>query len=267
MQLNTQHQLVTVVIGRIHPETTEWPILEDFFRKITTKHRGTIVHFVDAIFIVCFKGPSKALHYGLSMRESIQKNGATVALGIHIRECDSSSCVSDQTIDIVKTMLDQIQLNQILITDPVRQLLPRKRFSYQVCKSVFESASEELLSLFSAELLPEISSINEEMTGISFLDKIIHIIYLNSSEKFSLQHICKEIGVSERQLQRKLKELTKKSPSQFVTSIRLKIAKNMLLSNEVKVTDVAYKTGFNNPSYFTKCFKKEFGITPSELAV
>jgi AraC-like DNA-binding protein len=66
-------------------------------------------------------------------------------------------------------------------------------------------------------------------------------------------------------LQRKLKAITNKAPNQLISSVRLHRAKELLLEQNDNIAEIAFKTGFSNPSYFSKCFKKEFGISPSEL--
>ncbi|NOX86827.1 MAG: helix-turn-helix transcriptional regulator [Chlorobi bacterium] len=66
-------------------------------------------------------------------------------------------------------------------------------------------------------------------------------------------------------MHRKIKALTGQSPGQFVRSIRLKNAAEYLKRDDVNITETAYEFGFNNMSYFTKCFNREFGMTPSEF--
>jgi AraC-like DNA-binding protein len=80
-----------------------------------------------------------------------------------------------------------------------------------------------------------------------------------------VEKLCREIGVSERQLQRKLKAITNKSPNQLITSVRLHRAKELLNNSDFNIAEIAFKTGFSSPSYFSKCFKKEFGLSPTEL--
>ncbi|MEL6254924.1 MAG: helix-turn-helix transcriptional regulator, partial [Bacteroidota bacterium] len=86
-----------------------------------------------------------------------------------------------------------------------------------------------------------------------------------SDEMFGVETLCKEVGISERQLQRKLKAITNKSPIQLISSVRLHRAKELLLNGNDNVADVSYQAGFASPSYFSKCFKKEFGLSPSSL--
>ncbi|MCB0847432.1 MAG: helix-turn-helix transcriptional regulator, partial [Bacteroidetes bacterium] len=68
-----------------------------------------------------------------------------------------------------------------------------------------------------------------------------------------------------RQLQRKLKAITNKSPIQLISSVRLHRAKELILGNNYNIAEISYRTGFSSPSYFSKCFKKEFGHSPSSL--
>ena len=96
------------------------------------------------------------------------------------------------------------------------------------------------------------------------MDNVLQVIesYMDD-DMFGVEKLCTEIGVSERQLQRKLKAVTNKSPIQLISSVRLHRAKQLLLESDCNVAEVAYQTGFSNPSYFSKSFKKEFGQSPT----
>jgi AraC-like DNA-binding protein len=100
----------------------------------------------------------------------------------------------------------------------------------------------------------------------SFLEDVLQSIDANlENELFGVEMLCRELGISERQLQRKLKATTNKSPNQLISSVRLHRAKELMISKKYNISEIAYKTGFSNPAYFSKCFKKEFGLSPSEL--
>ena len=81
----------------------------------------------------------------------------------------------------------------------------------------------------------------------------------------SVEDIGLEIGLSRVQLYRKVKALTGISPVELMRKIRLNKAREMLLTTEKNISEVAYEVGFSAPSYFTKCFKEEFGQLPNEL--
>jgi pimeloyl-ACP methyl ester carboxylesterase/AraC-like DNA-binding protein len=100
----------------------------------------------------------------------------------------------------------------------------------------------------------------------SFLENILRIIDNHlSNELFGVNMLCRELGTSERQLQRKLKAITNKSPNQLISSVRLHRAKELILGRRHNISEIAFQTGFSNPSYFSKSFKKEFGLSPTDL--
>jgi DNA-binding response OmpR family regulator len=84
------------------------------------------------------------------------------------------------------------------------------------------------------------------------------------SADFGVPELAHELACSERQLQRKLKAAFNISPKAHIRKFRLKKAK-FLIRNGERASDTAYQCGFNSPAYFTKCFKEEYGINPSDL--
>ncbi|MBP9122193.1 MAG: response regulator [Ignavibacteriaceae bacterium] len=82
-------------------------------------------------------------------------------------------------------------------------------------------------------------------------------------EDFSVENLSDIIGMSPRQLQRKIRAVAGKSPNNFIRSFRLIKAKQMIISQKMSVSEAAYASGFNNLSYFAKCYKEEFGESPS----
>jgi len=96
------------------------------------------------------------------------------------------------------------------------------------------------------------------------LRSLIHV-HLDD-EDFSIGSFASESGYSRMQFYRKIKALTGLSPSQFVRSIRLQRAAQLLFSNHDNVAQIAYSVGFSSPAYFNKCFKDQFGVTPGQYA-
>ena len=84
------------------------------------------------------------------------------------------------------------------------------------------------------------------------------------SSSFSTEDFAKELGFSRMQLHRKLKALTGLSATEFIRSQRLKLAVQLLEQAGTNVSEVCYQTGFNNLSYFAKCFKDAYGVPPSQ---
>lgn len=79
---------------------------------------------------------------------------------------------------------------------------------------------------------------------------------------FSVEEIGRMIGMSRVQLYRKLKALTSLSPNEYVRIVRLKRAATLLATTDRTVAEVAYEVGFSSPSYFSKCYREQYGETP-----
>ncbi len=98
-----------------------------------------------------------------------------------------------------------------------------------------------------------------------FVIKVSEMIETNISDfNFTVEQLAGELHLSHSQFGRKLDALTGFTPNRFIRNIRLKKAKELLLNQELSITAIAYDCGFNDPSYFTRVFKKEFGKTPLE---
>jgi len=97
-----------------------------------------------------------------------------------------------------------------------------------------------------------------------FLKRAIEVIekYLDEP-KLNGAMLAENLNMSESQLYRKLKALGRKSTSLFIRGIRLLIARRLLETGNLNISEVAYTCGFNDPSWFSRAFKKEFGIPPS----
>jgi len=101
-----------------------------------------------------------------------------------------------------------------------------------------------------------------------FLQKIIKIIHdeISNHSFGSSLHLSHKMHLSESQIYRKLKAITGKSTAVFIRSVRLQMAKKMILSTDKTISEIAYDVGFNDPSWFSRAFKEEFGFAPSELS-
>ena len=96
------------------------------------------------------------------------------------------------------------------------------------------------------------------------LQKIMNVINDNiSSPDFSVERLATEVGLSRVHLHRKLKELTNLSARDFIKSIRMRQAARLLREKKLSVAEVAYATGFANPSHFSNSFKEMYGVPPT----
>ena len=100
-----------------------------------------------------------------------------------------------------------------------------------------------------------------------FIKKAMEVIEKNmSNSQFEVRQFQNEMLMSRMQLFRKIKALTNQTPSEFIRTIRLKRAAHLLEQNYGNIAQITYEVGFNNPSYFAKCFRELFGKLPSEFA-
>lgn len=87
-----------------------------------------------------------------------------------------------------------------------------------------------------------------------------------SDDTYSVEEFSKEVGMSRANLHRKLRALTNHSASEFIRTLRLTRAAQLLKQNFGSVSEVAFEVGFSNPTYFSKCFRAQFGKQPSKYA-
>ncbi len=98
-----------------------------------------------------------------------------------------------------------------------------------------------------------------------FLQQAIDIVEKHMmNTDFNVEMLVKEMGLSRSNLYLKFKEITGLSSSAFIRNIRLKRAVQLFEKSDYSVKEIMYMTGFNTASYFAKCFKKQFGVIPSE---
>ncbi|MBX2846066.1 MAG: alpha/beta fold hydrolase [Saprospiraceae bacterium] len=244
------------------------------FQDLISQYRGQLIHRSDFGFIASFEGPSRAVHCCLDLQKIAELAPLQMYFGINIEEVNTqgTELLSLDSSPIIN-ILDHAQPGQIVVTQTVKFLLSGAGLEFSKYKWVLENNSGEPRKLFlvSNELeateeteVSNLDQIKQLQKGDSFLEKVLQIIRDNlSNESFNIEMLSRAIGLSERQLQRKLKAITNKSPNQLISSVRLHRAKELLIENTYNISEVAYLTGFTNPSYFSQSFKKEFGRSPS----
>ncbi|MEZ4955913.1 MAG: response regulator [Saprospiraceae bacterium] len=99
-----------------------------------------------------------------------------------------------------------------------------------------------------------------------FLQKLIKVVEEKLDDPdLSPTYLCQVVKRSSTQVNRKLKALTGKTPSQFIRSIRLRKAFELLKTTDLNISEIAYEVGFNDPNYFTRSFSEEFGHPPNKV--
>lgn len=112
----------------------------------------------------------------------------------------------------------------------------------------------------------EISEAHLEDRDKQFLKQLQAIIQKNLSDsEFGVEDMGQQIGLSRVQLYRKVKAMTGSSVVDLLRKARLAKARRLLETRSMSVSEVAYEVGFSAPSYFTKCFKEEYGMLPGDV--
>lgn len=98
-----------------------------------------------------------------------------------------------------------------------------------------------------------------------FLNKFLNLFEEKMGDPdLNVEAIANELGFERTQLYRKIKAITNYSPVELMRNIRLKKARRLLKSTDKTISEICYEVGFSNPAYFTKCYREQFGETPSE---
>jgi len=124
----------------------------------------------------------------------------------------------------------------------------------------------QLRDQFSTSGLIKTSGVDSDSLEKAFLEKAISIVEENfTNDQFKVNHLAENLNMSSSQLNRKLAALLDRSAVQFMISVRLQHAANLLRTSDKTVAEISYDIGYSDQAYFTRAFKKQFGVSPSEF--
>jgi len=145
-----------------------------------------------------------------------------------------------------------------------------KPFSMEVLKASISSLllnRENIRKAFALSPSIPVSSLASNNTDKKFIDDIYGVISQNySNTEFRMDDIASQLNMSRTTFYRKIQGVLDMTPNDLLRIERLKHAATLLKSGQYRIGEVCYMTGFNSPSYFSKCFQKQFGMTPTEYA-
>jgi DNA-binding response OmpR family regulator len=134
----------------------------------------------------------------------------------------------------------------------INNLVRRREKSQKTFRNTLEVKSSEL------QITP---------LDVKFIENAVKCVEKNvSASDFSVEDLATELGISRAYVFKKILALTGKTPLEFMRTIRLQHAAQLLEKSQLSVREIAYKVGFNNPKYFTKHFKEQFNLLPSDYA-
>lgn len=265
-------RLVALLSGQFL-STIKNSLSKDKIQEIAIKQNGTLIHQSDKCFVLAFDVPGKAVKAAVALKEIFRNHNETTRMVVCMRENVKKEevCLNEEDSNYLKSILGKVATNEIIVTQGIKHLLSGINLDFIPEASIFDTDTQGICKLYRVKKKLKTQVVTKKLEPVPiatdvFLEKVFQIIHQHlEDDTFGIEILSRKIGMSERQLQRKIKEVTKKSPTQLITSIRLKKAKEMLLSNDYNVAEVAFQFGFSSPSYFTRCFKKEFGVRPTTL--
>jgi ligand-binding sensor domain-containing protein/signal transduction histidine kinase/DNA-binding NarL/FixJ family response regulator len=144
-----------------------------------------------------------------------------------------------------------------------------KPFNLKVLYSKIKNllkAKENMAKKFKKQFVFNIEELDYTSIDEDFLNRAVECIHKNIDDaNFDQQKFADILGTSKSTLYKKLKTLTGLNSSSFIKNIRLKTACKIIKNKKtLRISELAYAVGFNDPKYFSSCFKKEFGLIPSE---
>lgn len=213
--------------------------------------KGRIVKKDNNSYLVSFKSVSNAVFCALKIQTNfkyitpkfdIKNRKMKIALSTGVPVSDKESIFEDAIV--LANRMCNVVLEQLVISNEI--------------KALYESENRN--AIINKELIRTLKP-SEEKFLIKLMDYVERIW---NNPNFNITNFSKDLGYSKSQLYRKLKNLTGKSPNNFIKEFRLHKALKMLHKQHGNISETAYKSGFNSPAYFSKCFLEKYGVLPSK---
>ena len=143
-----------------------------------------------------------------------------------------------------------------------------KPFSVQYLEACIRNILQirhHLMEKFSTQPLEPVTEIAQSSTDSEFLRKMNQIIEENfSNSELNVNFLAENLNISRSGLFAKIKTLADITPNEMIQMVRLKKAAQLMKEGKHTISEISYMVGFSNPSYFSKCFQKQFGIKPTD---
>jgi|SRR5450432_1978945 len=219
-------------------------------RKLIKNYKGNCVKQTDYYYLVSFKSVTDSVHAAsgiqvLNKEFSKQKMKEKIALKIGLNAgvpVTKKQLIFEDTIKLVERMCEIVK-GEIIVSAEVKDLYK----------------SENANAFLKGKAIISLTQSDEKFITLlmDYLDKAW------SSKDLKVDDFSKPLGYSKSQFYRKMILITGDSPNTFIMEYRLKEALKLLRKNSGNISEIAFEAGFTSPSYFTKCFKKKFGLLPA----
>ena len=214
----------------------------EIIRSSLVKHSGTEVEYEGNCFIISFLSASRALSCAQEIQREIGSNaGAGIRMSINGGEpIARSNKLFGDTLQLAAYMCSIAGDMQVVMASAVKELLAKEQLQLR---------GNDLLALTPQE------------------ENLLHALFIQLEEnwqqaEFDIDDYCRAMAMSKSQLYRKTIQLTGLSPNILLREFRLEKAKELMRRKSYSISQITFDSGFSSPSYFTKCFKKKFGLLP-----
>lgn len=285
LSLPVKHSHVqTVTIEQDKPGKEEEYTGEDVVETVSAQYRYTILVVEDSLDMQAFVVKKLASEYrvltamnGVEALKVLEEHTVNLVISdIMMPEMDGL-----ELCEYLKTEFDYSHIPVILLTAKTTlqakiegmklgaDVYIEKPFSVEyliVCVSNLLSNREKLRVSFVHSPFVQTNSIAMTKADETFLKTLKELVDENmQNPDFCLDDMASLLNMSRSSLNRKIKGVLDMTPNDYIRLERLKKAALLLKEGECKINEVCYMTGFNTPSYFTKCFQKQFGILPKDF--
>lgn len=214
-------------------------------RKSTARCEGREAEHEGNGFIISFASASKAVSCALNLQKEISDADAKTAgfkIALHGGEpIENMNKLFGDVIQLAKNMCNITKSGQVVVTSKVKDL---------VAKDLYKDSAS----------IMHLSPQDED-----FITKLYCKLEENwQNPEFDIDDYCRAMAMSRSQLYRKTIQLTGVSPNILLKDYRLEAAKEMMRKHRMNISQVTFNSGFTSPSYFTKCFRKSYGVLPME---
>lgn len=226
--------------------------LNKIIRPAIKKYNGIEVKINSEGLMASFTSVSKSIKCAMQIQEEIKQTNkklksckifASIGLSTGYPITDKEDFFGE-TVILAKRLSDISVNNEIVLSNEFKNEYEHK-------------TSKSMNNLF------RVINLSEQKFLSSLMDLTERIW---NDENLNVVDFSRKLGLSKAQLYRKITSLTGYSPNEFIKSYRLDKALKLLENKHGNISEIAFETGFSTPSYFSKCFQKRFGITPSDYA-
>jgi len=169
-------------------------------------------------------------------------------------------------IPIMMITAKGMEVDKIKGIDSGADVYLQKPFNMNVLKSHLKQLISTRKILFKKYLSGIDFSENTTSLDQEFILNVLNYINKNISDNnLNVENLADELLLSRSKLYRKIKALTGLTANEFIRNVRLEKSKEILENSEFSISEICYKVGFSSPSYFTKCFKLQYGVLPKEI--